>query len=80
MSKEINIVDVVIHVHPELSKEQRANLQQAVHACEGVLSDCFKDDEHPHVFTVAYNPDLVTSQQVLKQVRTWDPEATMVGL
>lgn len=79
MSKDINIVDVIIHVHPELSEEQRASLQQAVHACNGVLSDCFMDD-HPHVFTVAYNPDLITSEEVLKQVKTRDPEATMAGL
>ena len=79
MSKDINVVDIVIHVHPELSEEQRANLQQEVHACEGVLSDCFMD-EHPHVFTVAYNPDLISSDEVLKQVRVWDPEATMAGL
>jgi len=79
MSKDINIVDIVIHVHPELSEEQRANLQQAVRDCDGVLSDCFMD-EHPHVFTVAYNPDLISSAEVLKQVRTCDPEAMMAGI
>ena len=79
MSKDISIVDIVIHVHPELSEEQHTNLQQAVHDCDGVLSDCFMDD-HPHVFTVAYNPDLISSEEVLKQVRTWDPEATMAGI
>lgn len=76
----MNIVDVLIYVHPELSPEDRAKVEQGVVACAGVISANFDKHKHPHALTVEYNPDAIQSKQILEAVRRHDPVATMVGL
>lgn len=76
----MKIVDVLIYVHPELSPEDRAKVEQGVAGCDGVISVNFDKHKHPHALTVEYNPDAVQSKQILEVVRRHDPAATMVGL
>jgi hypothetical protein len=73
-------VDVLIHVHPELSGEDRAKVMQRVSASVGVVSASFDKHKHPHAMTVQYDPDAVQSKQILEVVRQHDPAASMVGL
>ena len=75
----MNIADILIHVHPALSSEQRATIEDNVGACEGVLSVHFSP-KHLHELTVAYNPAAINSATLLEQIRQWDKEAMMVGL
>lgn len=75
----MNIVDIIIHVHPDLSAEQRVKIEEAVGAYDGVVSAHFSP-KHIHVLTVAYDPEAIDSQTILKQVQQWDAAATMVGL
>jgi len=75
----MDIADIMIHVHPDLSAEQRAKIEDAIGACEGVISVHFSP-QHAHEMTVAYDPEVINSQTILKQVRQWDAAATMAGL
>ena len=75
----MDIVDIMIHVHPDLSAEQRAKVEETVGACDGVVSVHFSP-EHTHELTVAYNPEAMNSTTILEQVRQWDKDAMMVGL
>lgn len=75
----MDIVDIMIHVHPDLSAEQRAKIENEVGACEGIVSVHFSP-QHAHEMTVAYDPEVINSQTILKQVRQWDAAATMAGL
>jgi cell division protein FtsX len=75
----MDIADIMIHLHPDLSVEQRANIEEEVAACEGVVSVHFSP-QHAHEMTVAYDPETIDSQTILAQVRQWDAAATMVGL
>lgn len=75
----MNIADIMIHVHPDLSAEQRAKIEDAVGACKGVVSVHFSP-QHAHEMTVAYDPEAINSQTILELVRQWDAAATMAGL
>lgn len=76
----MDTVDILIHVHPDLSPETRAKVEQEVIACAGVVAANFDHHQHPHALTVLYDPDTVQSKQILEVVRRCDPAATMVGL
>ncbi|MDO9065174.1 MAG: hypothetical protein Q7U25_08190 [Sulfuricella sp.] len=76
----MDTVDVLIHVHPELSPESRANVEREVMACAGVIAANFDHHRHPHALTVLYNPDEVQDKRILEVVRRHDPVATLVGL
>lgn len=76
----MDTVDVLIHVHPELSAEARAKVEQEAMSCNGVIAANFDHHKHPHALTVLYNPDAVQGKQILEVVRRHDPAATMIGL
>ena len=75
----MDIVDILIHIHPELSAELRTKMEDEVGTQKGVLSVHFSA-KHLHELTVAYDPQAITSQHILELVRAWDKAATMVGL
>lgn len=75
----MDITDILIHVHPTLSAGQRARIEEALSGNQGVVSAHFSP-EHPHVLTVAYDPEAAHAGQLLQIVREWDQAATMVGL
>jgi allophanate hydrolase subunit 1 len=75
----MDIADILIHVHPELSASQREKIETEVGALTGVVSVHFSSG-HPHELTVAYDPARITSQRILELVRQWDKAASLVGL
>jgi hypothetical protein len=60
----MNISDIMIHVHPELSAEQRTKVEDELSNQDGVISVHFSF-EHQHEMTVAYNPESVTAENIL---------------
>jgi hypothetical protein len=80
MSKDINIADIVVHLHPESSCDDRNKIERDLRAHDGVISVHFNTEAHPHAVVVAYNPDVVTSQEVLTEIRKCDTKAVMAGL
>ena len=75
----MDITDILIHVHPTLSAEQRAKIEEALLGSKGVVAATFSH-EHPHMLTVAYDPEAAHAGQLLQIVREWDQAATMAGL
>ena len=75
----MNITDILIHVHPTLTAEQREKVEDALSGSKGVISAHFSP-AHPHALTVAYDPEMAQSGQLLQIVREWDQAATLVGL
>jgi len=75
----MNIADILIHIHPELSVEQRTKVEEDVSNQNGVVSVHFSP-EHQHELTIAYDPQSITSETILNIVRQWDKDAVMVGL
>jgi len=76
----INIPDIMIYVHPELSTEVRTRIENDIKAHPGVISACFDHHKHPHALTVLYNLDAISEKEILEFVRKYDPAASMVGL
>jgi hypothetical protein len=76
----MNTADMLIHVHPELDAQGRADLANKVAGRVGV--DCAEFGHHApsHALIVKYDPDAVHGMQILDMVRKFDPVATMVGL
>lgn len=75
----MDIADVVVYVHPDLSAKQRAGIEEEFGRFDGIISVHFSPG-HPHELTVAYDPRTTDSQHILKRVRQWDKSATLVGL
>jgi len=80
MSKDVSIVDMVVHLHPESSHDDRETIDAQLRALDGVVSVHFSEETHPHALIVAYNPDAVSSESVLGEIRNVDRKAVMAGL
>ena len=75
----MNIVDILFHIHPDLSEEQRSNIEDSISAQNGVMHVNF-NDKVSHELSVSYDPDAITADSILAELREWDTNATMVGL
>lgn len=76
----MNTSDVLIHIHPELSADERAKVENAVKKCVGVSAACFDQHTHPHALTVVYDSDAISSKQLLAAVQKFDAAASLVGM
>ena len=75
----MDIADILIHVHPTLSAEQRTKIEEALSGSKGVVSAHFSPT-HSHMLTVAYDPEKTHADKLLQVVRVWDQAASMAGL
>lgn len=75
----MDITDVFIHVHPELPADARTGLEEGLRSFDGVVSVHF-NQQHEHLLVVAYNPELISSAQVLEHVGERGVEASKIGL
>jgi len=75
----MNIVDVLFHVHPDLSVEQRTRIEETISANNGVMHVNF-NDRFSHELNVSYDPDAIKAEVILEQIREWDKDVKMVGL
>ncbi|MHB9101092.1 MAG: hypothetical protein ACYC2E_06240 [Sulfuricella sp.] len=73
------LVDFLINVHAELPMDERAQLEDEISHMNGVVSACFSPG-HPHMMTITYNPDTVSSGTVLARVGRRGIEASKVGM
>ncbi len=80
MSGDINIADILVHLHPGSSCDDRDKVEQELRNHNGVISVHFSSDEHPYAVVVAYNKDIITSDEVLTEIRKCDKDAVKVGL
>ena len=79
MNADVSIADFVVHIHPELTADQRARIEEVVSSTDGVVSVHFSG-EHPHALVVAYVPEAISSEAVLAEIRKWDANAVMASL
>jgi hypothetical protein len=76
----MNVVDMVIHMHQDLGKYERTELAKSLEHQIGI--DCAEFSHQPdsHSLMVKYDPDELKGVEILKMVRRFDPEATLVGM
>jgi hypothetical protein len=77
----INLSDVTLHIDENLGVEARAALEEALRQREGVISVHFNiNATRPHLAVVEFNPDCVSSKDLLSIVRFQGYHAELVGL
>jgi hypothetical protein len=76
---ESNMVDVLIHIDPETDHEEREFLRDLLLKHNGVDAASYHDDK-PHLMVVAYDPDEVTSKQLLNVITKHNVHAELIGL
>ena len=75
----MDMVDILINVHPDLSTEENSQLENDLRGINGVISVHFSA-EHPHLMTLEYNPAKTNSETLLKHVGDRGVEASKIGL
>lgn len=75
----MDMADIIIHVHPDLSAEERNKLEEDIRGYTGVISIHFSD-EHPHLLKAVYDPDVTSSADILLHIGERGIKATKIGL
>ena len=75
----IQLADLVLHIDESLSPEQRETIEESLRALDGVVSVSNRD-KTPHLTIVEYNPDGVSSAQILERVTNQGAHAEIIGL
>jgi hypothetical protein len=76
---EPKMVDVMIHIDPDTTHEERDNLRDLILNNNGVDAAAYHDDK-PHLMIVEYDPDVISSQKLLEVVIQQGCHAELVGL
>ena len=76
---DTKMVDVLIHIDPETNHVEREFLRDLLLNHDGVDAASYHDDK-PHLIIVEYDPDEVTSKQLLDVVTKQNINAELVGL
>ncbi len=76
---EINMVDITLHIDEETSQEDREGLRDSYLQLNGVMAADYKN-EKPHLMIIEYNPDVITSSELLKVIEKKGLHAELIGL
>lgn len=79
MSTESKMVDVMLHIDPETDRDEREYLRELILKQNGVDAAAYHD-EKPHLMIVEYDPDEITSQQLLNILLEIGIHGELVGL
>jgi len=73
------MVDILVHIDETLDPAGQSGLDDRVRQLEGVFS-VHIPARKPHLMLVEYNPDYVSSQQILASVKQHGLHAELVGM
>jgi len=74
-----SMVDVILHLHEDTSHADREALRDDLLARKGVMSADYHDNK-PHLFLVLYDPDVVSSKDLLEIAAKRGLHALIAGL
>ena len=69
MNKDKYFADMYVHLHPDSMFDDREKLEKELCESSGVFSVHFDEDEHRNAMIVAYNPEAVSSDELLEIIR-----------
>ncbi len=75
----MEMVDILIHVRADLTTQQRDVMEEELRGYPGMLSVHF-NREHPHLLVVEYDPNAISSAEILKHVGERGVQASRIGL
>jgi hypothetical protein len=73
------MADVTLHIDETIDHARRTKIADTVRARKGVTAVAYHDSK-PHLMVVEYDPDAVTSRQLLQVVLDQGVHAELVGL
>jgi hypothetical protein len=74
----MDTLEVLIHIHPDLSDEERGALNQDLQGAEGVATAHFSEVTH-HILMVKYDANVTDAHKILAQAQSRDPVAAIVS-
>ena len=78
---DIHLADVTLHVDEELNQEARDALEDALRQRDGVVSVHFNTNAaHPHLAIIEFNPEKVSSRDLLSILQYQGYHGELVGL
>ena len=75
----MEMVDVEIHIDEAVNHERRTKIADTVRAHKGVMGVAHHDDK-PHLMIIEYNPEAVSSHELVQVVRDQGVHAELIGL
>lgn len=75
----MNVADVTIHIDKTLDHDKRAEIVALLSDHAGV-SEIIHHDEKPHLMVIKYDPQSVTSHELLEIVLATGGHAELIGL
>jgi len=76
---DIDMADVTLHIDENLDQASRERLWNRIRSMDGVVAVAAHDDK-PHLAIIEYNPDKVSSQDILACAREEGVHAELIGL
>lgn len=74
----MSIADFTIHIDETLDHDRLSQIVDHTNACKGVTT-VIQNDERPHLILVKYDPEKVTSGELLQSVLDEGVHAQMIG-
>lgn len=75
----MDITDIMLHVPADLSTRERANIENDIQGCDGVVSVHFSQAD-THMLEVAFDPARVDSETLRRHVAERGLEVSKIGL
>ena len=69
MKKDKYFADMYVHLHQDSLCDDKGKLEKELCESIGVFSVHFDEDEHRNAMIVAYNPEAVSSDELLEIIR-----------
>ena len=76
---DITLTDVTIHIDKDTDATTRSNVENGLRRLNGVVS-VHMPEEKPHLVVVEYNPEEITSSDLLTMVGELAGHAELIGL
>lgn len=73
------MVDVMLHIDEDTTRNERESLRDRVFARGGVMAASYHD-KTPHLLVAEYDPDVLSSKAILDTVETAGVHAELAGL
>jgi hypothetical protein len=73
------MTDVTVHIDENITHNDREALRDRILAQKGVMAAVYHDDK-PHLLMVEYDPDAVSSREILKTVTSVGVHAELIGM
>jgi len=75
---KFGITEVVVHINEELNKEHREQLSEQINNLNGI-STVLVSAQKPHLMRVSYDPQAISSLQVLEGIKNTGVHAQLAG-